>query len=85
MVEIHYQQGALAESDGGSKNKATLYSFRRCPYAIRARLALAAGKLVLPLDARPTRRFRPDPLGPRVDIRATIRAAHPASGADMAD
>ncbi|WP_240756650.1 vWA domain-containing protein [Roseicella aquatilis] len=32
-------------------------------------------KLVLPLDARPTRRFRPDPAGPRVDLRATIRAS----------
>ena len=32
-------------------------------------------KLVLPLDARPTRRFRPDPTGPRVDLRATIRAS----------
>jgi uncharacterized protein with von Willebrand factor type A (vWA) domain len=32
-------------------------------------------KLVLPLDARPTRRFRPDPLGPSVDLRGTIRAS----------
>ncbi|MDO9708327.1 vWA domain-containing protein [Paracraurococcus lichenis] len=32
-------------------------------------------KLVLPLDARPTRRFRPDPQGPVVDLRATIRAS----------
>ena len=32
-------------------------------------------KLVLPLDARPTRRFRPDPMGPSVDLRATIRAS----------
>jgi uncharacterized protein with von Willebrand factor type A (vWA) domain len=32
-------------------------------------------KLVLPLDARPTRRFRPDPLGPSIDLRATIRAS----------
>lgn len=37
-------------------------------------------KLVLPLDARPTRRFRPDPFGPRVDIRATIRAATRTGG-----
>lgn len=32
-------------------------------------------KLVLPLDARPTRRFRPDPAGPVVDLRATIKAS----------
>ena len=32
-------------------------------------------RLVLPLDARPTRRFRPDPLGPVTDLRATIRAS----------
>ncbi|MBC4018473.1 VWA domain-containing protein [Siccirubricoccus deserti] len=32
-------------------------------------------KLVLSLDARPTRRFRPDPLGPSVDLRGTIRAS----------
>ncbi|MBX9699584.1 MAG: VWA domain-containing protein [Acetobacteraceae bacterium] len=32
-------------------------------------------KLTLPLDARPTRRFRADPLGPAVDLRATIRAS----------
>lgn len=31
-------------------------------------------RLVLPLDERPTRRFRTDPLGPRVDMRATLRA-----------
>ena len=31
-------------------------------------------RLALPLDAQPTRRFRPDPLGPRVDLKATIRA-----------
>lgn len=30
-------------------------------------------KLVLPLDARPTRRFRPDPGGDRTDLRATLR------------
>lgn len=30
-------------------------------------------RLVLPLDARPTRRFRRDPSGPAVDLRATIR------------
>jgi uncharacterized protein with von Willebrand factor type A (vWA) domain len=30
-------------------------------------------KLVLPLDARPTRRFRPDHAGPTTDLRATIR------------
>lgn len=30
-------------------------------------------KLVLPLDERPTRRFRPDPSGPVVDLRATVR------------
>ncbi len=33
----------------------------------------AIRKLVLPLDLRPTRRLRPDPLGPRVDLRRTIR------------
>jgi len=35
----------------------------------------AIKRLVLPLDARPTRRFRPDPLGPVVDLRATARAS----------
>ncbi len=37
-------------------------------------------KLVLPLDEKQTRRFRPDPLGPRVDLRATIRAATKTGG-----
>ncbi|WP_426957565.1 vWA domain-containing protein [Muricoccus radiodurans] len=32
-------------------------------------------KLVLPLAHRPTRRFRPDPAGPRTDLRATLRTA----------
>ncbi|MBI0535106.1 VWA domain-containing protein [Roseomonas sp. KE2513] len=32
-------------------------------------------RLVLPLAERPTRRFRPDPSGPRTDLRATIRAS----------
>ena len=35
----------------------------------------AIKRLVLPRDARPTRRFRPDPLGPVVDLRATARAS----------
>ncbi|MFC3028832.1 vWA domain-containing protein [Roseomonas sp. CGMCC 1.13459] len=30
-------------------------------------------RLVLPLDARPTRRFRADPGGPFTDLRATVR------------
>ena len=30
-------------------------------------------RLALPLDRRPTRRFRPDPAGPRIDLQATIR------------
>ncbi|MBW8268522.1 vWA domain-containing protein [Caldovatus aquaticus] len=32
-------------------------------------------RLVLPLDERRTRRFRADPAGPAVDLRATIRAS----------
>ena len=32
-------------------------------------------RLSLPLDARPTRRFRSDPQGPAIDLRATIRAS----------
>ena len=32
-------------------------------------------RLSLPLDARPTRRFRSDPQGPAPDLRATIRAS----------
>jgi uncharacterized protein with von Willebrand factor type A (vWA) domain len=32
-------------------------------------------KLALPLDERRTRRFRPDPLGPSVDLGATIKAS----------
>ncbi|PHK96851.1 VWA domain-containing protein [Pseudoroseomonas rhizosphaerae] len=43
-----------------------------------AELAAARGeirRLSLPLDHRPTRRFRPDPAGPRADLRATLRHA----------
>jgi uncharacterized protein with von Willebrand factor type A (vWA) domain len=36
-----------------------------------ARAAIA--RLKLPFDELPTRRFRPDPLGPRADLRATLR------------
>jgi len=32
-------------------------------------------RLTLPLDLRPTRRLRPDPLGPSPDLRRTIRAS----------
>ena len=32
-------------------------------------------RLALPLQHQPTRRLRPDPLGPRVDLRRTIRAS----------
>ena len=37
-------------------------------------------RLVLPLDEKPTRRFRTDPLGPRVDLKATIRAGSRSGG-----
>jgi uncharacterized protein with von Willebrand factor type A (vWA) domain len=37
-------------------------------------------RLVLPLDERPTRRFRPDARGPRVDLRRTIRASLRSGG-----
>ena len=37
-------------------------------------------RLVLPLDDRPTRRFRPDPRGPRVDLRRTIRTSLRSGG-----
>ncbi len=40
-------------------------------------------KLVLPLDARPTRRFRADPNGPVTDLRATIRAGLRTGGEIM--
>lgn len=41
-------------------------------------------RLVLPLDDRPTRRFRPDPRGPRVDLRRTIRASLRSGGEVLA-
>jgi uncharacterized protein with von Willebrand factor type A (vWA) domain len=37
-------------------------------------------KLVLPLDARPTRRFQQHPHGRRVDLRATLRASSRTAG-----
>jgi uncharacterized protein with von Willebrand factor type A (vWA) domain len=44
-----------------------------------ARAAIA--RLTLPLDAVPTRRFRPDPLGPRADLRETLRRSLREGGA----
>ena len=44
-----------------------------------ARAAIA--RLVLPLDAVPTRRFRPDPHGPRADLRETLRRSLREGGA----
>ncbi len=37
-------------------------------------------RLVLPLDARPTRRFRLDPTGPATDLRATLRQSLRTAG-----
>lgn len=37
-------------------------------------------RLVLPLDERRTRRFRPDPRGPSADLRATLRLSLRAGG-----
>jgi uncharacterized protein with von Willebrand factor type A (vWA) domain len=37
-------------------------------------------RLHLPLDARRTRRHRPDPTGPRIDLRATLRASLRSGG-----
>jgi uncharacterized protein with von Willebrand factor type A (vWA) domain len=47
---------------------------------IRAARA-AISRLTLPLDAVPTRRFRPDPLGPRADLRETLRRSLREGGA----
>ncbi len=40
-----------------------------------AEAALAMRQLTLHAALRPTRRFRPDPAGPRTDLRATVRHA----------
>jgi len=40
-------------------------------------------KLVLPLDERRTRRFRADPTGPSLDLRATIRASLREGGGEI--
>ncbi len=40
-------------------------------------------KMVLPLDARPTRRFRADPTGPVTDLRATLRGSLRTGGEIM--
>lgn len=47
---------------------------------IRAARA-AVARLALPLDAIPSRRFRPDPLGPRADLRETLRRSLREGGA----
>ena len=44
----------------------------------------ALRRLRLPIHLVPTRRFRPDPRGPRADMRATLRAAL-RGGADIID
>jgi len=50
MLDNQPPQAAPSENDGGRTNPAILYSFRRCPYAIRARLALAAA--AVPVELR---------------------------------
>jgi uncharacterized protein with von Willebrand factor type A (vWA) domain len=40
-----------------------------------ARAKAEIARLVLPLDQRRTRRRRPDPSGPHIDLRATLRAS----------
>lgn len=45
---------------------------------MRAKSAIAAMRL--PIMRLPTRRFRPDPAGPRIDMRATLRAALRSGG-----
>jgi glutathione S-transferase len=50
MVELQPPKGALGEGGAAGTQPAILYSFRRCPYAIRARLALAAA--AVPVELR---------------------------------
>jgi len=50
VVELQPPQGPLAEGGAAGTQPAILYSFRRCPYAIRARLALAAA--AVPVELR---------------------------------
>jgi glutathione S-transferase len=49
MVEMPPQQAAWTEKSEAGRNPAVLYSFRRCPFAIRARLALAAAAVQVEL------------------------------------
>ncbi|MCX5951522.1 MAG: DUF952 domain-containing protein [Cyanobacteria bacterium] len=49
MVEIQPQKAACLERSETGRNPAILYSFRRCPFAIRARLALAAAAVQVEL------------------------------------
>jgi glutathione S-transferase len=50
VVKLQSPQGPLAEGGAAGTQPAILYSFRRCPYAIRARLALAAA--AVPVELR---------------------------------
>ena len=45
----HYLWSRTASADGFFMNSPILYSFRRCPYAIRARLALASSQVEVEL------------------------------------
>jgi uncharacterized protein with von Willebrand factor type A (vWA) domain len=49
-----------------------------------ARAKAEIARLVLPLDLRRTRRRRPDPSGPHIDLRATLRASL-RQGGDILD
>jgi len=55
-------------------------ALRRMDFEAMGAEEIAAAKaeirrLALPLDARPTRRFRPHPSGSRADLRATLKAS----------
>ena len=64
------QEVALAVSD---RERLRQMDFEAMSAAEIAAAKREITRLVLPLDARPTRRFRLDPTGPSVDLRATIR------------
>ena len=66
------EDSALTVSDRERLNR---LDFEAMSAAELAEAKRAIRRLALPLAARPTRRFRPDPTGPRTDLRATARAA----------
>jgi hypothetical protein len=74
------KRSSTSPSPSANASASNRWISRRCRRPRSRRRRTRSARLALPLDARPTRRFRADPAGPVADLRMTVRASLRSGG-----